>query len=274
MSLGHFGKAVVVLGMHHPVILIGGVTIALTTIAGAKLIRHLRIKRHLRRYLDDDCGLITDHIEEGYGEHETPALAWHEKFIAEVQEFFKPKGVLKSQTRSTDIVVYNATVATARGSSPVLLETGHPNLTPSQPNAIVETMVIPTAQTPCAFTTIRGAGLLLHEHVEVTTHRRVRRGRRRQFINCVLKETKLRFGTPSKTEANMKAISNYASSIMNKHGMRPSQAMAFLPKVVSLTFIPSKAERLAARLLKSSTVLTLHRQHRGNLAQAGFVQQH
>jgi len=72
-----------------------------------------------------------------------------------------------------------------------------------------------------------------------------------KYLNCVLTECKNKFGTPTQSEANSKAIMRYANNIMNKHGLRPAHIRKFLPMIVSMTFVPSKEELEALAMLNS-----------------------
>lgn len=101
----------------------------------------------------------------------------------------------------------------------------------------------------------RGVGVLNTKPVEINGHRKVRKGRGMKYMNCVLAETKAKFGTPSNDESNRRAVSRFVQNIMNKHGLRPTHIKTYLPMVVSLTFIAGKEETEALSVMNSAECL-------------------
>lgn len=83
----------------------------------------------------------------------------------------------------------------------------------------------------------------------VDLHRRVNEEKSHEYMNAVIAECKIKFGVPSNTTANRKAIERFAANIMKKHGVRPTHIRKYLPIVTKMTFVPDQwqveAERLA-----------------------------
>lgn len=83
----------------------------------------------------------------------------------------------------------------------------------------------------------------------VDLHRGVKQGRQMQYMNAVIAECKVKFGVPSNTTANRKAVERFAGGIMKKHGVRPTHIQMYLPLVTKMVFVPNKwqveAERIA-----------------------------
>jgi len=142
--------------------------------------------RYVDKILNDECGLATDHLEEGYG-------------LNDQFEFEQPVEVAANEE-------------------------------PSQ----------------------RGIARLDHRLIDVAQHRRVRPKSQLKYMNCVMAEVKAKFGTPSCSEANRKAVMRFASSLMAKHGLRPTHIKKYLPMIVDLSFVPNDAELASIRMLNSS----------------------
>jgi len=87
--------------------------------------------------------------------------------------------------------------------------------------------------------------------LEVRGHRIVRERDRAAYVRKVLDEVKNKFGTPKDTEANHKAVWNFAHNIMKRHGVRPSHIRTMLPYVSALAFEPSDEERRAKKMVGS-----------------------
>lgn len=88
--------------------------------------------------------------------------------------------------------------------------------------------------------------------VDEKNHRRVKK--RMPYVQGVVAEVKVRFGTPSQTAANDRAVRRFASEIMRKHGIRFSEVRRLLPIIVNAVFVPDKWELKAARMLASPGV--------------------
>ncbi len=86
-------------------------------------------------------------------------------------------------------------------------------------------------------------------------HRRVKKYNRIPYMTSVVAEVKVRFGTPTRTQSNEKAVHRYASEIMRKHGLRPTHARQLLPSIVAASFIPDKWEVKAAKMSSCSVAL-------------------
>lgn len=79
-------------------------------------------------------------------------------------------------------------------------------------------------------------------------HRVVRKGQSHDYMNAVIAECKVKFGVPSNTIANRKAIERYASTLMKGHGVRPTHIRKYLPMVTKMVFIPDQWQVEAERL--------------------------
>lgn len=107
------------------------------------------------------------------------------------------------------------------------------------------------------------------EPIDEKVHRRVHR--RMPYQQRVLAEVKVRFETPSYTQANRKAVRAFAAEIMKKHGIRYSEARRMMPDIVAATFIPDKWELKAARMLAHPGVGLLRSEHSLLRAAAGLT---
>jgi len=92
--------------------------------------------------------------------------------------------------------------------------------------------------------------------VQVTNHRSVRKGKRVTFIQLLVAECKVRFGTPADTMANRRSIQRFVVQILNTHGVRAAHARTILPTVVELVLTPDKWEQDAAKLADSRFIRT------------------
>jgi len=295
--------------------------------------------RELSSYLDDEVGLPTDYIEEGYGRvYELEEMDIAERIMASVKrksrrwstsltnsigwlfdkpgpeaidtkqylimerERRAPVGVLmfgsiestelttgaecctETPAASTEMVVYTPKVgADTANISPYINIGGQeqPKLIPYHIQVLGltgsyqggnETHTAPTTELRSDHRTQRGVAQLVHNNVEEEYHRRIRRRQSRPFINAMVKVAKVKFGgVPKTTEANRLAVHAYvAGELSKKIGLRRSEASRVLPLIVSLTFIPSKAERVAAGLLTSRLSCELRKQFSKSKIAAGF----
>jgi len=81
--------------------------------------------------------------------------------------------------------------------------------------------------------------------IEVKCHRRLRS--KQSYSAKVLAEVKVRFGTPKRTDANVKAIQRFAAEIMRKHGVRVTEVRKVLPVIIEAAFVVDKWELDARR---------------------------
>jgi hypothetical protein len=65
---------------------------------------------------------------------------------------------------------------------------------------------------------------------------------RANYAKSVLMQVKAKFGTPTLSDANIKAVTRYAERIMVSHKLRWTHIAENIPYVVHLTFIPSEEE--------------------------------
>lgn len=274
------GKMASVIAMHHPV----GLGIAAATVCVVvptyKFVKRRLFLRDMQVLLDREYGLAVDHLEDDFGTMVGPfeVRTWRDTYhrcVSNTAEMFgNLRGVLgalsccdgreMSAHDCTTMVVWSRarSEANARVVTNPVIGVGspiiHSDAQLSPPMAVSTTGII------------RGCGLIITAPIEIARHRKVRRGHRKMYSNCVIKECKLRFGVPSRNDANRKAIGRFADSIMAKHGLRPSHAAAALPSIVAATFMPSRAERQSARILASSHAKGLIKKYDGHLKRAGF----
>jgi hypothetical protein len=65
---------------------------------------------------------------------------------------------------------------------------------------------------------------------------------RLRYVSAVAYETKIKFGTPTRTQANYKAVREYAVKKMQDHGHRPAHIIRDIEKVVTLVFINTQEQ--------------------------------
>lgn len=87
--------------------------------------------------------------------------------------------------------------------------------------------------------------------IELTNHRRVRKGRMGAAKKAALYSAKARFGTCKYTAANRKAVHRYVYNVLNKHGVQESQMCEMIPFVVDAVFVPNKYELESSRMANS-----------------------
>lgn len=90
--------------------------------------------------------------------------------------------------------------------------------------------------------TIAGCVKLDTTKIEEKRHRRVRSGCRGSYQRQIVAACKVRFGTAKNTEAQRRAVRNYATQEMCKHGVRDDEQQRLLPLVVTATLTPDKHE--------------------------------
>jgi len=96
-------------------------------------------------------------------------------------------------------------------------------------------------------------GIIAYDNSPVDTKlfRRVRKNATMKYTNLVVAECKMIFGVPACTEVNRKAVRRTAVKLMKSHGVRPAHINMLVPKVIEMTFMPSKYELEAKRLAAS-----------------------
>jgi len=97
------------------------------------------------------------------------------------------------------------------------------------------------------------AGAMAPVDVPAPTKRRVKTGRVSLFKREVLAAVKAKFGTPKRTEANVRAVRRYATDVMKAHNLRHTHLQMVLPGIVEASFTPDKWEVEAARTSVSWT---------------------
>jgi hypothetical protein len=90
-----------------------------------------------------------------------------------------------------------------------------------------------------------------NDTVELTHHRRIRKGRLSKARRCALSMAKARFGTPIRNAANQKAVHQFVYNILSKAGVQEGQMCTVIPSVVQLVFIPNRYEVEAHRMYSS-----------------------
>lgn len=73
-------------------------------------------------------------------------------------------------------------------------------------------------------------------------HRRVRKGCRGKYLRQIVAKCKVRFGTAKNTEAQRRAVRNFATQKMCEHGLRDGEQQRLLPMVVAAILTPDKHE--------------------------------
>jgi len=123
--------------------------------------------------------------------------------------------------------------------------------------------VKPTVATPSPGVpnSMSDVAITITERVELRQHRRVRH--KDIYAKSVLDQVKLKFGTPTMSNANRMAVNRYAASIMEQHGVRTCDSVKLLPYIVALTFIPSDDEIMALQLVGCAGAVT-RREAMGN----------
>lgn len=84
--------------------------------------------------------------------------------------------------------------------------------------------------------------------IKVSLHRKVKKDAGLKYMNACIAECKVKFGVPSNTEANKKAVERFASNVMKSHGVRPTHIRQYLPMVVKMVFVPDQWQIEAERL--------------------------
>lgn len=90
--------------------------------------------------------------------------------------------------------------------------------------------------------TIAGCVKLDTTKIEEKRHRRVRKGCRGPYQRQIVAACKVRFGTAKNTEAQRRAVRNFATQKMCEHGLREDEQQRLLPLVVAATMTPDKHE--------------------------------
>lgn len=83
------------------------------------------------------------------------------------------------------------------------------------------------------------------------TERRVRSlhsGRRARYLRALVAEAKVRFGTPSNTEANRVVVRRFIVNRMETHGLRVTHIAQVVDLVIEAVMIMSERERYARRM--------------------------
>lgn len=260
------------LAIHHPFVLGVVVSTALVAVPAYRIFKKQAFSLKRQEMLDHEYGVDVDHLEDATCDSPStiesrrsrdPCHQWAETCKSWCRTL---KRCFRVNTRRTNCRSEDATTCT---TMVVYVAPATPWPCQEAP-AIVAPTPLPGTVVSDATCIIRGCGDLDLTRPTVTRHRRIRRGCRNKYANCVIKEVKLRFGVPTRTEANLKAVSNYAESIMSRRGLRPSHAAAVLPLVVTWSFIPSKAELSAISLLGSIPVRSRTAEYTAYKSAAGF----
>lgn len=90
--------------------------------------------------------------------------------------------------------------------------------------------------------TVAGCVQLDTTKIDERCHRRVRKGCRTPYQRQIVAACKVRFGIAKNTEAQRRAIRNFAAQEMSKHGLRYVEQQRLLPLVVAATMTPDKFE--------------------------------
>jgi hypothetical protein len=85
--------------------------------------------------------------------------------------------------------------------------------------------------------------------------RRFTQPQRHRFAGNAARAAKVRFSLPVDNPANRLAVHAFLREWMKDHGHRPSHIARDLPIAVELTFCPSEAEVLAARMKRGNEMI-------------------
>lgn len=96
----------------------------------------------------------------------------------------------------------------------------------------------------------------VHDPVQVVNHRRVRKGKKIPYVQSLVAECKVRFGTPTDTMANRRSVQRYVVQISDKHGVRAAHTRTIVPAVVEMALTPDRWEVDAQQLARSRFIRT------------------
>lgn len=119
----------------------------------------------------------------------------------------------------------------------------------------------------------RGVAVLNMDKVQVKGHRKVRPGKQMPYMNCLIAECKVKFGVPTRNEANVLAVRRYVASLMTSHGVRPSHMAVHIPMIVAMVFVPSEAELESLALMNSAVSNSRKVEYLLGVAKAGLKTQ-
>ncbi len=71
---------------------------------------------------------------------------------------------------------------------------------------------------------------------------------RKRYMICLIQEAKNRFGTPSRSNANLLAVRKFLNDRMVSHKLRPTHVHQMLPLAVELVFVEGESEREAIEI--------------------------
>nr|WPR18531.1 MAG: RNA-dependent RNA polymerase [Skomarfal virus 34] len=79
---------------------------------------------------------------------------------------------------------------------------------------------------------------------------------RARYMQAVIAETKVRFGRPERTNANVLAVRKFVGDAMRKHRVRPTHVARMMPIVVECVFMESAAETEARVMVEAVHALS------------------
>lgn len=102
--------------------------------------------------------------------------------------------------------------------------------------------------------------------------RRVRSGCKGAYQREVVAAVKAKFGVPTKTEANRRAIRRYATEVMRADNMRHTHLQRILPIVVEAAFVPDRYEIEGAKVANCALAKSRQFEYAVLKQSAGFAQ--
>jgi len=189
-------------------------------------------ERIVNDLLNKDCGLATDHLEDGHVDAPN-------------------RGQVLTAEQQANVNGFAFEIMRQNGLQPENI-----NINEKEAEASPIT---------------RGIAKLDLKPVEIKQHRRVKEGRTHKYMSCVIAECKAKFGVPARDAANLKAVNRYATSIMQSHGLRPTHIREHIGPIVSMVFLPTESELEGLALLNSSSSNSLKIQYLLESATAGVI---
>jgi len=100
--------------------------------------------------------------------------------------------------------------------------------------------------------------LVTGERTESMIKRRIKSGNKAPYTREIVAAVKAKFGTPKRTEANLRAVRRYATEVMRENNLRHTNIQQILPIIIAAAFVPDKYEILGMEL--ASCEIALERQ--------------
>jgi hypothetical protein len=102
--------------------------------------------------------------------------------------------------------------------------------------------------------------------------RRVKSGCRNAYQREVVAAVKAKFGVPSKTEANRRAIRRYATEVMRADNMRYTHLQRMMPLIIEAAFVPDRYEIEGGKVANCALAKSRQIEYGVLQSAAGFAQ--